>query len=913
MNIDVQVSIQGEPVDRFYRQESLTCLQQGDRYYLRHLVSGDCLRVDQALYEIWSALHGRTWDELVAQLPVARTLGRRLFRAVLDVLVQARLVRTDAPTLPSIPYPVIEGPLVSAVVLNMNGLEHLNVCLRSIQAQTYRPIETIMVDNGSQDESVAWTQKNFPWVRVLVLGENLGFAGGNNEGFKAAQGKYVFVVNNDVELESDCVAELVRVMETDDRIAAVSPMLKLFYLRGVLNGIGNVVPPLNWGYDGFIGHLDVGQFQESHEIFSACFGAALLRRSVLDEIGLMDTGYHPIYYDDSDWSYRARLAGYRILSAPRAVVYHKFSATMKQEMSPAKLRIAVRNRLRFAAKNLQAGRALRFCVGYVIQDIKQLNQASAQGNKALVLAYRQAWGDFVRSWPDLLRQRAQTQRLRVKGATDKRLYAPAQSVPVPVLDGSAPILTLENIVQQYLRVSPHIVYRRVLVISPDVVDANMAGPGIRYWELARVLAQEFEVTLAVPGECGVTSEEFQVVGYQVGKAAPLLALAADMDAILVSGYVLHKLPALKKTAKPLIVDLYDPFIIENLHFHADKPLPDRALIHRNDLAVLNDQLQIGDFFVCASEKQRDYCIGLLMANQRVNPHTWDADPALRRLIDLVPFGLRACPPQSGGRKLKGVFPGIAADDQVILWGGGVWEWLDPLTVIRAMPQVTAACPKARLFFMGIRHPNPEFLPSRMAAQAVALSREMGLLDRCVFFNQWTPYAEREGYLLEADVGVSLHLDHLETRFAFRTRLLDYIWAGLPMVVSGGDALGELIERERIGRVAAWQDVDGVAEALIALLQTPDLKAQLAPAFDRVSQQFRWERVAEPLIEFCRHPHRAADLASAELPAPGVVVTPKPTPVWKLPGKAFGLLRGRGLGGLGREMLAYIRWQIGRLG
>jgi len=899
-------------LNRFYRSRSLESLKQGEKHYLRHLESGDYLCIDQMLYELWNILNGQTCDELLAQSPVVQRFSRPLLQAVLQLLVRARLVDTDIVSPVTLPSAFVNGPLVSVVVLNMNGLEHLDVCFSSIRAQTYCNLETIMVDNGSQDESVRLTHEKFPWVRVLALGQNLGFAGGNNEGFKVAQGKYIFVVNNDVELEPDCIAELVHVMEADEQIAAAVPMLKLFYLRGFLNGIGNVVGPFGWGYDAFIGHLDVGQFQESQEVFSACFGATLLRRSVLSEIGLMDTGYYPIYYDDVDWSYRARLAGYKLCSVPRAVVYHKFSATMKQEMSPSKLRIVVRNRLRFAAKNLQFGYALRFCANYLAEDTYNLMYAFVHRNKVMVQAYGQAWSDFVRSWPDLLQQRIQVQRMRIKGVRDKSLFAVAQKIPVPVLDGNAPILTMENIVQHYLHISPDIVYRRVLVVSPDVVNVNMAGPGIRYWELARVLAQKFEVTLAVPGECSLPGEGFQVVSYRTGDAGVLLSIIAQTDVILVSGYILHKLPVLKKTSKPMIVDLYDPFIIENLHFHVDKPLSDRAMIHRNDLAVLNDQLQIGDFFVCASEKQRDYCIGLLMANQRINPHTWDDDPTLRRLIDVVPFGLPVRPPRSDAPRLKGIVPGIAADDQVILWGGGVWEWLDPLTAIRAMPQVIASCPKARLFFIGIRHPSQDFPDSRIAAQAVVLSREMGLLDRYVFFNQWTPYAERESYLLEADVGISLHLDHLETRFAFRTRLLDYIWAGLPMVVSGGDALSELIEREGIGRVVACEDVDGVAAALIALLKTPDLKTQLAPVFARVGQQFAWERVAEPLIEFCRHPHRAPDLVSAEPVVPGVVVTPKPTPAWKLPFRAWYLLRQRGLGGLGKEILSYARWQIGRL-
>jgi glycosyltransferase involved in cell wall biosynthesis len=388
--------------------------------------------------------------------------------------------------------------------------------------------------------------------------------------------------------------------------------------------------------------------------------------------------------------------------------------------------------------------------------------------------------------------------------------------------------------------------------------------------------------------------------------------AAEADVAIVSGYVLHEYPFLKQIDAPLVVDLYDPFIIENLHFHAQRTPAERVAIHRNDLAVLNGLIQAGDFYLCASEKQRDYWIGLLMANNRVNPQTWDDDPTLRALIDVVPFGLRSRPPHADGPRLKGVRPGIGAGDHVILWGGGVWEWLDPLTTIRAMPCVVRACPRARLLFIGIRHPNPNLPDSRMASRAIELSRELGLLDRHVFFNEWTPYAEREAYLLEADVGISTHLDHLETRFAFRTRLLDYFWAGLPVVTTGGDALGDVVAAEGLGRVVSPEDVDGVADALIELLSMPDAKQHMAAAFARVRERFAWERVAAPLVAFCQAPYHAADKAGPARHRPGVIATPEPTPVWRLPARAWQIVRERGLGGLGTEALSYIRWLVTRL-
>src|SRR5207253_6623849 len=135
---------------------------------------------------------------------------------------------------------------------------------------------------------------------------------------------------------------------------------------------------------------------------------------------------------------------------------------------------------------------------------------------------------------------------------------------------------------------------------------------------------------------------------------------------------------------------------------------------------------------------------------------------LRALIDVVPFGLDPEPPRPGPA-LRGVVPGVAADDRVVLWNGGLWDWFDPLTAIRAVDRLAVSHPRLRLVFLGTRHPNPAIGQPAMAVRARALAAELGLIDRLVFFRDWTPYAERRAFLLGADLATSLHLDGLETR------------------------------------------------------------------------------------------------------------------------------------------------------
>jgi hypothetical protein len=331
------------------------------------------------------------------------------------------------------------------------------------------------------------------------------------------------------------------------------------------------------------------------------------------------------------------------------------------------------------------------------------------------------------------------------------------------------------------------------------------------------------------------------VGYGSTAGRGLRQLAADHDVLVVQGFVLHLFPHLADLGKPIVVDLYDPFTLENLHVFSHDPMEERSTLHEAHLGVLNSQIRAGDFFLCASEKQRDYWLGMLAANNRINPHQYDDDPTLRKLVAVAPFGISGQAPTHTSAALKGVYTGIDRNDRVIIWGGGIWEWFDPLSLITAIARIRSDRPEVKLFFMGIRHPNPMVPAMAMTERAIALARELGQEGIGVFFNEWVPYEERHNYLLEADIGASLHFDHLETRFSFRTRVLDYIWAGLPIVCTRGDAVGDLVEANGLGHVVDYGDVDGLVEALLSILDAPGGRASFGERYKEVAGYMTWER------------------------------------------------------------------------
>lgn len=390
----------------------------------------------------------------------------------------------------------------------------------------------------------------------------------------------------------------------------------------------------------------------------------------------------------------------------------------------------------------------------------------------------------------------------------------------------------------------------------------MAGPGIRTRALAREVAAALPTCVAAPRQASpetgaLPPEPFDLCFYDLSDWASLAPLVAESDVCIAPGDIVVIFPEIVECAKTLVIDGYTPLMAEYLALWSSLPLAEQMARWNTRAQMLSRQYSAGDFFLCASERQRDWWLGLLESHGRINPATLQADPSLRRLVDVVPYGLDDSPLTPTGAAIRGVWPGIGADDKLLLWGGGLWPWLDPLTAIRAVHILWQQRQDIRLIFPGTRHPNPVMAetPTGVAA-ARLLAAELGLLDRAIFFGDWIPYAAWGDVLLESDVALSLHFDTLETRLAFRSRIFDYIRAGLPAVVNGGDATAEIVARYGVGLTAPFADAAAVADAVATLLAEP--RTARGAGFAAARHDLTWTRAAAPLLHFCRDPRRAAD-------------------------------------------------------
>jgi GT2 family glycosyltransferase len=221
---------------------------------------------------------------------------------------------------------VSDKPLVSIVIPNWNGAEHLPTCLDALREQTYPKVEVILADNASTDGSLEMARERYPEVRIVALEENRGFTGACNAGIEAAQGALIVLLNNDTETAPGWLEAVVDAFDRHPEAGMVASKMLLFDQRDTLHTAGDI-----YRLDGIPGNRGVwqrdnGTYSREEYVFSACGGSAAYRRTMLDEIGTLDDDFF-FSCEDMDLAWRAQLAGWRCVYTPDAVVYHKLAAT----------------------------------------------------------------------------------------------------------------------------------------------------------------------------------------------------------------------------------------------------------------------------------------------------------------------------------------------------------------------------------------------------------------------------------------------------------------------------------------------------------------------------------------------------------------------------------------------------------
>ena len=308
-------------------------------------------------------------------------------------------------------------PLVSVIMLNRNGIsilgEDLRKYIKSVLDSDYPKLELIFVDNGSDDGSVRQVKEWFgkdERFSVLALSKNQGFAEGNNQGMNKASksSKYLVLLNNDIVVERNWLKEMLGVMEQDSKIAASQPKIIKMGTANIIDSTGGMLDRMSRAYDRGSGETDEGQYDDQTDIFYAKGAAIMLRRSCLDEVGLLDPD-HFIYYEETDLCWRFHLRGFDVKLVPSAKVYHKGSAYFGTSVDPLMLYARRRHQMKMMLKNYSIMNLLKYGSLFKAKSMGYFLILLVKGRYRHAAALVRAYWWNVRNIVKTLRMRKQVQ------------------------------------------------------------------------------------------------------------------------------------------------------------------------------------------------------------------------------------------------------------------------------------------------------------------------------------------------------------------------------------------------------------------------------------------------------------------------------------------------------------------------
>ena len=305
----------------------------------------------------------------------------------------------------------MNSPLVHVLVINWNGVQHLEECFSSLLASTYGNVRLVLIDNGSSDGSVGFVRSKYgadPRVGFLELGENLGWSRGNNVGIREAirqHADYVFLLNNDTATAADAIQKLVEAAEADPRVGALAPKMLMYDNPDLINSVGLECSVIASSWDLGIGRLDGPRWDEVRPVIGVCGGAGFFRVATLEQTGVLPEDFE-IYLDDLDLCLRIWDAGYEIRSCPEAQVRHKFSATMGQgRQYRRKYYLNTRNRLYVILRNFPIRKAFVVGAACVIGEMRAIGRALLDGEPWRAAAHIRAWVAGAAYMPWAVRER----------------------------------------------------------------------------------------------------------------------------------------------------------------------------------------------------------------------------------------------------------------------------------------------------------------------------------------------------------------------------------------------------------------------------------------------------------------------------------------------------------------------------
>jgi len=381
---------------------------------------------------------------------------------------------------------------------------------------------------------------------------------------------------------------------------------------------------------------------------------------------------------------------------------------------------------------------------------------------------------------------------------------------------------------------------KILLLIKEPIGNKLNAMGIRYFEFAKFLGTKYIVKLMAP--CSAGSIDKFGFDYNPYNFKDCVFAVCEADVLIATNPHPLILFIARLFRKKIILDLYDPIIIEKLERVNFLPPKEKNFLYSIFVDWVKLQIRQSDYYICANERQRDLWVGILALLGKLNPVSYSLSKDVKGLISVIPTGVPDDPAVKSENVLRGVIPGISKTDKILLWVGAPSTWYDEKLVIYAMQDIIKVRNDIKLVFICGNPNNSEILKEDMR-----LSDSLGLTGKAIYFiKEWIPYNKLANYYLEADLGISLHHYHLETHFSMRNRILGYLWGGLPVIVTAGDSMAELVEQHNCGLVVREKNKEEFVAATLKLVNDNSVYQDCKVAIDRRVPAYKWRNTLSDL-------------------------------------------------------------------
>ncbi|MEA3449592.1 MAG: glycosyltransferase [Patescibacteria group bacterium] len=387
------------------------------------------------------------------------------------------------------------------------------------------------------------------------------------------------------------------------------------------------------------------------------------------------------------------------------------------------------------------------------------------------------------------------------------------------------------------------------------VDKNLVGTAVIYQKIADILLRQgYAVGMVVPEQNNLKNK----INYYTWSEKNNKKLINSSDLVIFGAYPpVEPMYYAYQKKKTIITYLWSIAPVGSLEFKDFASINKQRGLHYYINASYNLSLLLSDKIFCRNERVRNLVLGSLLALGRVDLKNYQGDKTLRNLIDTAPFGIEARAPKHKKNIYRGVIKGIKDDDFLLIWNGGVWNWNDGETLIKTMKLIREKYNKKniKLILQGFKHPDENQKLSQEAQRTLDLIEKYELEDKNIFIAHWLAFKERENYLTECDAGIVTAPNIPEANFFLKTRIYDYLWADLPVVLGDNEAFAPFINQMKLGLVAKCGTPQDFTKKIIALEKSSAMRAGIKNNIKTIKKNLNWNKTLEKVKEYFKNPEK----------------------------------------------------------